>query len=69
MADAGADGHDGKAPTSRPTQGRRPTLLEVGCGVGNFVFPLLEENPAVMVYACDFSKRAVDLVKVRRSRL
>ena len=42
----------------------RPVLLEVGCGVGNTVFPLLEENTALFVHACDFSPRAVDFVKV-----
>ncbi len=39
------------------------TLLEVGCGVGNFVFPLLEECETLEVMACDFSERAVNLVK------
>lgn len=38
-------------------------LLEVGCGVGNFVFPLIEEEIGMFIYACDFSPRAVDLVK------
>ena len=42
----------------------RPVLLEVGCGVGNTIFPLLEENKALFVYACDFSPRAVQFVKV-----
>ena len=42
---------------------RRRTLLEVGCGVGNFVYPLIEENKNLFVYACDFSPRAVNLVK------
>jgi methyltransferase-like protein 6 len=40
-----------------------PVLLEVGCGVGNFVFPILKEVPRLSVYACDFSTRAVDFVK------
>ncbi|BFY98810.1 hypothetical protein BsWGS_01850 [Bradybaena similaris] len=39
------------------------TVLEVGCGVGNFMFPLLEDNPSLIFYACDFSPRAVDFVK------
>ncbi|KAI8618908.1 S-adenosyl-L-methionine-dependent methyltransferase [Chytriomyces sp. MP71] len=42
-------------------QGAR--LLEVGCGVGNFVWPLLEQNKAMFIYACDFSPRAVNFVK------
>jgi len=38
-------------------------LLEVGCGVGNFVFPLFEENENFFVYACDISSNAIDLLK------
>jgi len=38
-------------------------ILEVGCGVGNFVFPLLEEDPSLFFYACDFSPRAVQFVQ------
>jgi len=52
----------------------RRTILEVGCGVGNLVFPLLEEqtkeqnndnksSPGFYFYACDFSPRAVDFVR------
>lgn len=45
----------------------RPVLLEVGCGVGNTVFPLLEENTSLFIHACDFSPRAVEFVKVKLS--
>lgn len=39
------------------------TLLEVGCGVGNLIYPLVEEGMNFFVYACDLSPRAVDFVK------
>ncbi|XP_064614208.1 tRNA N(3)-methylcytidine methyltransferase METTL6-like [Liolophura sinensis] len=39
------------------------TLLEVGCGVGNFLFPLLEDDNNLFIFACDFSPRAIDFVK------
>ncbi|XP_059609025.1 tRNA N(3)-methylcytidine methyltransferase METTL6 [Phlebotomus argentipes] len=38
-------------------------LLEVGCGVGNFIFPLLEVCQAKYIYACDFSSEAVKLLR------
>ena len=38
-------------------------LLECGCGVGNLMFPLIQENPNLFVYACDFSHVAIDLVR------
>ena len=44
-------------------------ILEVGCGVGNFIFPLLQELDKIFFYACDFSKRAVQFVKVIYSYL
>ena len=37
-------------------------LLEVGCGVGNFVFPLLDESKSMFMYVCDLSPRAVEMV-------
>ncbi|VDP09518.1 unnamed protein product [Soboliphyme baturini] len=40
------------------------TVLEVGCGVGNTVFPLLDSTGSkLFVYCCDFAENAVNLVK------
>ncbi|CAH2060577.1 unnamed protein product [Thlaspi arvense] len=41
----------------------KKVILEVGCGAGNTIFPLIAIYPHIFVYACDFSPRAVDLVK------
>lgn len=39
-------------------------VLEVGCGVGNTVFPLLQTLPkSVKIFCCDFSPAAVELVR------
>jgi len=48
---------------SSQDKGARKTLLEVGCGVGNFVFPLLEDEVNLFIYCCDFSPRGVNFVK------
>lgn len=45
-------------------------ILEVGCGAGNTVFPVLrhhQHDPRTWMYACDFSSVAVDIVKVSLS--
>lgn len=45
------------------------TLLEIGCGVGNFVIPLVKERCSsgmeTKAWACDFSPKAIELVKCR----
>ncbi|KAI4129274.1 MAG: hypothetical protein LQ338_002326 [Usnochroma carphineum] len=40
-------------------------LLEIGAGAGNTCFPVLKDNAndELMVYACDFSPKAVDLIR------
>lgn len=47
----------------RQFQSQKLVMLEAGCGVGNCIFPLLEEDLNLFIYACDFSPRAVQFVK------
>ena len=39
-------------------------IVDYGCGVGNAIFPLLQELQFVRIYAFDFSRRAVEFIKV-----
>lgn len=49
---------------SKPESGSM-RILEVGCGAGNTVFPLLEcnQNPDLEIFACDYAPEAVNVVK------
>ncbi|KAM6178000.1 tRNA N(3)-cytidine methyltransferase METTL8, mitochondrial [Rhynchocyon petersi] len=45
-------------------------ILEVGCGAGNSVFPILnilQRIPGTFLYCCDFASEAVELVKSHSS--
>lgn len=44
----------------------KKVVLEVGCGAGNTIFPLAATYPSIYIHACDFSPRAVDLVKAHK---
>lgn len=37
--------------------------LDVGCGVGNTTFPLLEANNRLFMYSCDFSSTAINVLR------
>ncbi|XP_059089189.1 tRNA N(3)-methylcytidine methyltransferase METTL2-like [Tigriopus californicus] len=45
------------------------SMLEVGCGVGNTVFPVLEmvQNARFKLYCCDFSPVAIDVLKADKN--
>ncbi|XP_070400079.1 tRNA N(3)-methylcytidine methyltransferase METTL8, mitochondrial isoform X2 [Nothobranchius furzeri] len=51
--------------TSFPGQHSSFRILEVGCGVGNSVFPIINtiKNTDSFIYCCDFSPCAIQLVK------
>uniref|UniRef100_A0A667Z5F2 tRNA N(3)-cytidine methyltransferase n=1 Tax=Myripristis murdjan TaxID=586833 RepID=A0A667Z5F2_9TELE len=50
---------------SFPGQHASFRILEVGCGVGNSVFPVVNsiKETGAFLYCCDFSPRAIQLVK------
>ena len=52
------------AEVTRKDAGRK-VVLEVGAGAGNTAFPLLlnNENDQLMIHACDFSKKAVNVMR------
>ena len=45
------------------------TLLEIGAGAGNTAFPILlqNKNPRLRLHACDFSKKAVEVMRAHES--
>ena len=45
------------------------SILEVGAGAGNTAFPILKanENGKMMVHACDFSRKAVELIRANEA--
>eukprot|EP00794_Sanderia_malayensis_P003083 gene3083-3548_t len=57
--------HCSQENSSYPGQNSHTRIFEVGCGVGNTVFPILQTNrdPGLHVYCCDFAESAINLVK------
>ncbi|CEL61945.1 putative methyltransferase-like protein SPBC21C3,07c OS=Schizosaccharomyces pombe (strain 972 / ATCC 24843) GN=SPBC21C3.07c PE=3 SV=2 [Rhizoctonia solani AG-1 IB] len=41
------------------------TVVEIGCGAGNTIFPLLEsnQNPKLNIIGCDYSSKAIEVVQ------
>lgn len=45
-------------------KGNNTVLLEVGCGTGAMIYPILARNEATKAHCCDFSNRAVEILKL-----
>jgi methyltransferase-like protein 6 len=56
--------NDVAAPQASPYD-RHWYLLEIGSGVGNAIWPLLQINPVLKVSAMDFAKSAIELLNKR----
>lgn len=55
---------DGAQHENKTSAKRKRRLLEIGCGVGNMIFPLVATlADDFYFYACDFSPRAVEFVQ------
>ncbi|MCJ1387863.1 hypothetical protein MMC18_000706 [Xylographa bjoerkii] len=56
------------AEIANPSTGKN-VILEVGAGAGNTAFPILagNENPGLVIHACDFSKKAVELIRAHEA--
>ncbi|PWN91885.1 S-adenosyl-L-methionine-dependent methyltransferase [Acaromyces ingoldii] len=52
----------GDAIVEEETAGRGSVLLEVGCGPGNMLYPIIKRNRDIKAHACDFSSRAVEIL-------
>lgn len=46
-------------------KGNGQSFMEIGCGAGNTIFPLLKakESPEFFMYGCDFAASAVEVVR------
>ncbi|XP_062130847.1 tRNA N(3)-methylcytidine methyltransferase Mettl2 isoform X1 [Drosophila sulfurigaster albostrigata] len=56
------------APNEANDKTQPRSIFELGCGVGNTIFPILElsSETQLRVYGCDFSERAIEILRSQR---
>uniref|UniRef100_A0A6G3MKP0 Methyltransferase-like protein (Trinotate prediction) n=1 Tax=Henneguya salminicola TaxID=69463 RepID=A0A6G3MKP0_HENSL len=47
-----------------PESLHKKNIFEIGCGVGNIVFPLINATKQTFIYCCDYSAVAIKALKV-----
>ncbi|XP_077293049.1 methyltransferase-like protein isoform X1 [Arctopsyche grandis] len=56
-------------PSVKVIKNEKRTIFEIGCGVGNTVYPILEysKDPRLFIYCCDFSSTAISILKENKA--
>ena len=52
----------------KPLPEENRVYLELGCGVGNSAFPIIKNDPTAVVYCCDYSANAIEVLRKRKRR-
>jgi len=50
----------------KPLPEENRVYLELGCGVGNSAFPIIKNDPTAVVYCCDYSANAIEVLRKRK---